>query len=148
MAPYLGAEKTAVRRMARIVMKFGGTSVADVDRMRRVAAFVKREADAGHSIVVAVSAMAGETNRLVALCADAGPPDPALDVRNVEYDTVVASGEQVTSGLVALTLQKMGYRARSWQGWQAPVKRSEEHTSELQSQSNLVCRLLLEKKKN
>lgn len=127
MAPYLGAEKTAVRRMARIVMKFGGTSVADVDRMRRVAAFVKREADAGHSIVVAVSAMAGETNRLVALCADAGPPDPALDVRNVEYDTVVASGEQVTSGLVALTLQKMGYRARSWQGWQAPVKTDSAH---------------------
>ena len=103
MAPISRAEKTANRRMARIVMKFGGTSVADVDRMRRVAAFVKREADAGHSIVVAVSAMAGETNRLVALCADAGPPDPALDVRNVEYDAVVASGEQVTSGLLAIT---------------------------------------------
>ena len=113
--------------MARIVMKFGGTSVADVERMRRVAAFVKREADAGHSIVVAVSAMSGETNRLVALCADAGPPDPALDLRNVEYDTVVASGEQVTSGLVALILQKMGYRARSWQGWQAPVRTDGAH---------------------
>ncbi|MFN0024645.1 MAG: aspartate kinase [Parvularculaceae bacterium] len=113
--------------MARIVMKFGGTSVADVDRIRRAAAFIKREADAGHSIVVTVSAMAGETNRLVALCADAGPPDPALDVRNVEYDTVVASGEQVASGLVALVLQKLGYRARSWQGWQAPVRTDGAH---------------------
>jgi len=113
--------------MARIVMKFGGTSVADVERMRRAAAFVKREADAGHSVVVAVSAMAGETNRLAALCADAGPPDPALDVRNVEYDAVVASGEQVTSALVALILQKMGYRARSWQGWQAPVRTDAAH---------------------
>ncbi len=113
--------------MARIVMKFGGTSVADVDRIRRSAAFIKREADAGHSIVVTVSAMAGETNRLVALCADAGPPDPALDVRNVEYDTVVASGEQVASGLVALVMQKMGYRARSWQGWQAPVRTDDAH---------------------
>ena len=108
-------------------MKFGGTSVADVDRMRRVALFVKREADAGHSVAVAVSAMAGETNRLVALCADAGPPDPALDVRHVEYDAVVASGEQVTSGLLALILQKMGYRARSWQGWQAPVRTDAAH---------------------
>lgn len=127
MAPHEAAEKAALKRMARIVMKFGGTSVADVDRMRRVAAFVKREADAGHSVVVAVSAMAGETNRLVALCADAGPPDPALDVRNVEYDAVVASGEQVTSGLVALILQKMGYRARSWQGWQASVRTDDAH---------------------
>jgi aspartate kinase len=127
MAPKLAGEKAAIKRMARIVMKFGGTSVADVERMRRVAAFVKREADAGHSIVVAVSAMAGETNRLVALCADAGPPDPALDVRNIEYDAVVASGEQVTSGLVALILQKMGYRARSWQGWQAPVRTDGVH---------------------
>lgn len=127
MAPQWAAEKAALKRMARIVMKFGGTSVADVERMRRVAAFVKREADAGHSLVVTVSAMAGETNRLVALCADAGPPDPALDVRNVEYDAVVASGEQVTSGLVALILQKMGYRARSWQGWQAPIRTDDAH---------------------
>jgi aspartate kinase len=127
MARKREGEKAAIGRMARIVMKFGGTSVADVERMRRVAAFVKREADAGHSVAVAVSAMAGETNRLVALCADAGPPDPALDVRNVEYDAVVASGEQVTSGLVALILQKMGYRARSWQGWQAPVRTDDAH---------------------
>ncbi len=127
MASPVYAEKAAFDRMARIVLKFGGTSVADVDRMRRAAAFIKREADAGHSVAVAVSAMAGETNRLVALCADAGPPDPALDVRNVEYDAVVASGEQVTSGLVALILQKLGYRARSWQGWQAPVRTDGAH---------------------
>ncbi len=127
MALSPSAEKAAIGRMARIVMKFGGTSVADIDRMRRVALFVKREADAGHSVAVAVSAMAGETNRLAALCADAGPPDPALDSRNVEYDAVVASGEQVTSGLLALILQKMGYRARSWQGWQAPVRTDGAH---------------------
>ena len=127
MGAYSYGEKAAIDRMARIVMKFGGTSVADVERMRRAAAFIKREADAGHSIAVAVSAMAGETNRLVALCAEAGPPDPALDVRNVEYDVVVASGEQVSSGLVALILQKMGYRARSWQGWQAPIRTDGAH---------------------
>jgi aspartate kinase len=127
MAPTVTGEKAAIRRMARIVMKFGGTSVADLERIRRAAAFVKREADAGHSVVVAVSAMAGETNRLVALCGDAGPPDPALDVRNVEYDAVVSTGEQVTSGLLALVLQNMGYRARSWQGWQAPVETDLAH---------------------
>ena len=113
--------------MGRIVMKFGGTSVADVERIRRAAAFVKREADAGHSVVVTVSAMAGETNRLIGLCADAGPPSPSLDARNVEYDAVVASGEQVTSGLLALVLQKMGYRARSWQGWQIPLRTDAAH---------------------
>jgi len=127
MAPRSAIEKAANERMARVVLKFGGTSVADVERMRRVAAFVKCEADAGHSVVVTVSAMAGETNRLVALCDEAGPPDPALDLRNVEYDAIVASGEQVTSGLVALILQKMGYRARSWQGWQAPVRTDGAH---------------------
>ena len=115
--------------MARVVMKFGGTSVADLGRIRRVAAFVKREADAGHAVVVTVSAMAGETDRLVGLCADAGPPDPALDLRNVEYDAVVASGEQVTSGLLALVLQSMGYRARSWQGWQTPILTDGVHGS-------------------
>jgi aspartate kinase len=113
--------------MARIVLKFGGTSVADIERIRRAAQIVKREADAGHALVVAVSAMAGETNKLVDWCAQAGPPDPALDVRNVEYDVVVSSGEQVTSGLMALTLQKMGYRARSWQGWQAPIETDGAH---------------------
>ena len=114
--------------MARIVMKFGGTSVADLDRIRNVARFVRREADEGHSVIVAVSAMAGETNRLVALCKDAGDPAPALDLRGVEYDAVVSSGEQVTSGLLALVLQHLGYRARSWQGWQIPLKTDMAHS--------------------
>ncbi|MGE0407658.1 MAG: aspartate kinase [Amphiplicatus sp.] len=113
--------------MARIVMKFGGTSVADLDRIRNVARFVRREAEAGHSLVVVVSAMAGETNKLVALCKDAGDPAPVLDARSVEYDAIVASGEQVTSGLLALVLQNMGFRARSWQGWQIPLKTDMAH---------------------
>ncbi|MEL7490074.1 MAG: aspartate kinase [Pseudomonadota bacterium] len=113
--------------MSRIVMKFGGTSVADLDRIRNVARFVKREADDGRSVVVVVSAMAGETNRLVALCDEAGPPDPALDARGVEYDAVVSTGEQVTSALLALILQKQGFRARSWQGWQIPLQTNEVH---------------------
>ena len=104
--------------MARIVMKFGGTSVANLDRVRAAAAFVRREVDAGHSVAVIVSAMAGETNRFVDLCREAGEPAPALDARDVEYDAVVASGEQVTSGLLALVMQNLGYRARSWHGWQ------------------------------
>src|ERR1700752_1142516 len=99
--------------MARLVMKFGGTSVADLDRIRNVAQHVKREVDAGHEVAVIVSAMSGATNRLVEWVRDAGP---LYDER--EYDTVVASGEQVTSGLLALALQALGVPARSWQGWQ------------------------------
>ncbi|MEM8770784.1 MAG: aspartate kinase [Pseudomonadota bacterium] len=113
--------------MARIVMKFGGTSVADIDRIRAAAAFVRREIEDGHAVAVAVSAMAGETNRLVALVNDAGPPAPALDARFLEHDVIVSSGEQVTSGLLALTLQNMGFRARSWQGWQIPLKTDSAH---------------------
>lgn len=113
--------------MARIVMKFGGTSVASLERVRASAAFVRREVDAGHSVAVVVSAMAGETNRLVALCAEAGEPAPALDARHIEYDAVVATGEQVTAGLMALVLQNLGYRARSWQGWQIPLKTDLAH---------------------
>ena len=113
--------------MTRVVMKFGGTSVADMDRIRHVAGFVRKEAEAGAGVVVAVSAMSGETNRLVGLCEEAGPPDAALDARHVEQDAVVSSGEQVTSGLMALTLQKMGYRARSWQGWQLPLRTDGAH---------------------
>ncbi len=113
--------------MARIVMKFGGTSVANLDRIRAAAAFVRREVDAGHSVAVVVSAMAGETNRLVGLCADAGEPAPSLDARDIEYDAIVASGEQVTSGLLALVMQNLGYRARSWQGWQIPLKTDMAH---------------------
>lgn len=113
--------------MARIVMKFGGTSVANLDRIRAAAAFVRREVEDGHSVAVVVSAMSGETNRLVALCEEAGAPAPALDARFVEYDAIVSSGEQVTSGLLSLVMQNMGFRARSWQGWQIPLKTDDAH---------------------
>ncbi|WP_199554303.1 aspartate kinase [Sandaracinobacteroides hominis] len=108
--------------MARIVMKFGGTSMAGIERIRGVAARVKREVEAGNRVAVVVSAMAGETDRLVGFCREASPlADPA------EYDVVVASGEQVTSGLLAIVLQSMGLRARSWLGWQLPISTSEAH---------------------
>ena len=109
--------------MARIVMKFGGTSMAGIERIREVANRVKREVDAGNRVAVVVSAMAGETDRLVNFCREASPlADPA------EYDVVVASGEQVTSGLLAITLQSIGLRARSWLGWQLPIHTSESHS--------------------
>jgi len=99
--------------MARIVMKFGGTSMAGIERIRNVAGRVKREVEAGHEVLVVVSAMAGETDRLVQLCREAAAlHDPR------EYDVVVASGEQVTAGLLAMTLQNMGANARSFMGWQ------------------------------
>src|ERR1700749_2467911 len=110
--------------MPRLVMKFGGTSVADIDRIRNVARHVKREVDAGHDVAVVVSAMAGVTNQLVAWCRDAAP---LHDTR--EYDAVVSSGEQVTSGLLAITLEGMGINARSWQGWQLPILTSNAHGS-------------------
>jgi aspartate kinase len=110
--------------MARLVMKFGGTSVADLDRIRNVARHVKREIDAGHEVAVVVSAMAGKTNELVAWCREAAPLHDAR-----EYDTVVASGEQVTSGLLAIVLEGMGINARSWQGWQLPILTSNTHGS-------------------
>lgn len=108
--------------MARLVMKFGGTSVADLDRIRTVAARVKREVDAGHEVAVVVSAMAGVTNQLVAWCQALSPLHDAR-----EYDAVVASGEQVTSGLTAIALQAIGVDARSWQGWQIPVATDGAH---------------------
>ncbi|TIV64369.1 MAG: aspartate kinase, partial [Mesorhizobium sp.] len=108
--------------MARIVMKFGGTSVADIVRIRNVARHVKREVDAGHEVAVVVSAMAGKTNELVAWTREASPMHDAR-----EYDAVVASGEQVTAGLLAITLQNMGVHARSWQGWQIPIKTDNAH---------------------
>ncbi|MDD2861271.1 MAG: aspartate kinase [Acidiphilium sp.] len=108
--------------MARIVMKFGGTSVADLDRIRNVAARVKREVDAGHEVAVVTSAMAGATNQLVAWCQDLSP---LYDAR--EYDTVVATGEQVTVGLLAIALQTLGVEARSWTGWQVPVATDGQH---------------------
>jgi aspartate kinase len=110
--------------MPRLVMKFGGTSVATVERIRNVARHVKREVEAGYDVAVVVSAMAGKTNELVGWVKDASAH---YDAR--EYDTVVASGEQVTSGLLALTLQEMGLKARSWQGWQIPIMTSEAHGS-------------------
>jgi aspartate kinase len=108
--------------MARIVMKFGGTSVADIARIRNVARHVKREVDAGHEVAVVVSAMAGKTNELVQWTREASPMHDAR-----EYDAVVASGEQVTAGLLAITLQNMGVHARSWQGWQIPIKTDNKH---------------------
>jgi aspartate kinase len=108
--------------MPRLVMKFGGTSVATVERIRNVARHVEREARAGYDVAVVVSAMAGKTNELVAWCKEAAP---LYDPR--EYDVVVASGEQVTSGLLAIVLQGMGLKARSWQGWQIPILTSDAH---------------------
>jgi aspartate kinase len=105
--------------MARIVMKFGGTSMAGIERIRHVAGLVKREAERGHELAVVVSAMAGETDRLIQFCREAST---LYDPR--EYDVVVASGEQVTSGLLAITLQGMGLNARSYMGWQLPIRAS------------------------
>jgi aspartate kinase len=102
--------------MARIVMKFGGTSVADLDRIRNVALRVKREVEAGNEVAVVVSAMSGVTNQLVKWCQELSPLHDAR-----EYDTVVATGEQVTIGLLAIALQTIGVDARSWQGWQVPI---------------------------
>jgi len=113
--------------MARLVMKFGGTSVADIDRIRNVARHVKREVDAGHEIAVVVSAMAGTTDQLVKWCEAALKTRQLFDAR--EYDAVVATGEQVTAGLLAITLQDMDIDARSWQGWQLPVLTSNLHGS-------------------
>jgi len=108
--------------MSRIVMKFGGTSVADLDRIRNVAGKVKREVDAGHQVAVVVSAMAGDTNRLVDFCRGLSPLHDAR-----EYDAVVASGEQVTVGLLAIALQDIGVPARSWLGWQLPIHTNDMH---------------------
>src|SRR5258708_23630043 len=105
-------------------MKFGGTSVADIDRIRNVARHVKREVAAGHEVAVVVSAMAGATNQLVAWCRAAAPLHDAR-----EYDAVVASGEQVSAGLLAIALESMGINARSWQGWQLPIRTSDAHGS-------------------
>ncbi len=108
--------------MARIVMKFGGTSVADLDRIRNAASRVQREVDAGHEVAVVVSAMSGVTNQLVGWCAALSPLHDAR-----EYDAVVATGEQVTSGLMAIALQTLGVDARSWAGWQAGVHTDGAH---------------------
>ncbi len=115
--------------MARIVMKFGGTSVADLDRIRRVSALVAAEHANGNEVAVVVSAMSGETNRLVgyvdALDADSNAGGDIDD----EYDAIVASGEQVTSGLLSIALRRRGVKARSWQGWQIPLQTDGAHAS-------------------
>jgi aspartate kinase len=110
--------------MAVVVMKFGGTSVANIERIRNVAQHVKREADGGNKVAVVVSAMSGATNQLVAWVNEASQ---TYDPR--EYDAVVATGEQVTAGLLAIVLQDMGLKARSWSGWQIPIKTSKAHGS-------------------
>jgi aspartate kinase len=111
-----GSKKT------RIVMKFGGTSVANIERIKSVAQRVKREVDAGNEVAVVVSAMSGVTNQLVDWCKEIAPLHDAR-----EYDTVVASGEQVTCGLTAIALQEIGVNARSWLGWQAPIVTDDAH---------------------
>jgi len=108
--------------MARIVMKFGGTSVGDCDRIKNVARRVKTEVDAGHEVAVVVSAMSGVTNQLVDYCRQIAPLHDAR-----EYDVVVSTGEQVTIGLLAIALRELGMRARSWTGWQIPIRTDGAH---------------------
>ena len=109
-----------------IVQKFGGTSVADIDCIRKVAARVKSEVDKGHNVAVVVSAMAGVTDKLVGYVKEAS--NLSSPEESAEYDSVVSSGEQITSGLLALTLQSTGIPARSWLGWQLPIKTDLSHT--------------------
>ena len=113
--------------MSRLVMKFGGTSVADLERIRRVARLVNAEVQAGHRVAVVVSAMAGKTNELVAWTDGSGAAAQGLKPSDDEYDVVVASGEQVTAGLLAMTLRNMGLPARSWLGWQIPIVADDAH---------------------
>src|SRR5437763_4344304 len=110
--------------MARLVMKFGVTSVPDADRLRNVARHAKLKVEAGHAVAVVVSAMSGVTNQLVAWCRDGAVLHDAR-----EYDAVVSSGEQVTAGLLAIVLEGIGINARSWQGWQLPILTSNAHGS-------------------
>jgi aspartate kinase len=123
--------------MATIAMKFGGTSVADLDRIRHVAGLVKREVERGNKVAVVVSAMAGETNKLVGWTNEAARPPVDAGAGRIatvipeqrEYDVVVAAGEQVTCGLLAIALNAMGVKARSWLGWQVPIETSAMHGS-------------------
>jgi len=108
--------------VARIVMKFGGTSVATVERIRQAARHVKREVDAGNQVTVVVSAMSGKTNELVGWVNESSKLHDAR-----EYDAVVASGEQVTAGLMAIVLSEMGIESRSFQGWQVPIRTDDAH---------------------
>lgn len=110
--------------MSRLVMKFGGTSVGSVERIANAAAHIAREARAGHEVVVAVSAMSGETNRLIELTRDVSVLHDAR-----EYDTVVSAGEQVSAGLLAMAVQQHGVQARSFMGWQLPIRTTDAHSS-------------------
>ena len=110
--------------MGRLVMKFGGTSVGDIERIRNVARHVEREVKAGNHVAVVVSAMSGATNQLVEWCRQAAPMHDAR-----EYDAVVATGEQITAGLLAIVLQEIGIPARSWAGWQIPIETDGVHGS-------------------
>jgi aspartate kinase len=114
--------ENSIQQMARIVQKFGGTSMADLDRIRNVAQRVKTEVDAGHEVAVVVSAMSGTTNQLVSWASEIGSIHDAR-----EYDTIVATGEQVTVGLLAIALQNIGIDARSWLGWQIPIRSDNVH---------------------
>ncbi len=114
-------------KTTRLVMKFGGTSMGDLERIRRAARIVAAEVNAGKSVAVVVSAMAGKTNELVAWTDGAGKSAAEAAMSDDEYDVVVASGEQVTSGLLALTLRNMGFNARSWMGWQIPILTDDAH---------------------
>jgi len=118
----MAKHRREIHPMARLVLKFGGTSVADLDRIRSVALRIKREVEAGHQVAVVVSAMSGTTNQMVGWVNDL---DPLHDER--EYDTVVAAGEQITAGLTAIALQKLGLKARSWLGWQIPIRTDGTH---------------------
>ncbi len=113
--------------MSRLVMKFGGTSMADLERIRKSAAIVAAEVAAGRQVAVVVSAMAGQTNQLVAWTDQIGPAAPGVPDSDDEYDVVVTTGEQITSGLMALTLRNMGLNARSWLGWQLPIRSDDAH---------------------
>lgn len=108
-------------------MKFGGTSVADLERIRRVGRLVAAEVASGRQVAVVVSAMAGKTNELVAWTDGAGAAAQGIAASDDEYDMVVASGEQVTAGLLSMTLRNMGLRARSWLGWQIPIITDDAH---------------------
>ncbi|NNE23717.1 MAG: aspartate kinase, partial [Rhizobiales bacterium] len=110
--------------MGRLVMKFGGTSVAGLEEIRNAARHVAREVAAGHQVAVVVSAMAGQTDRLVGLSTEAAAMHDAR-----EYDAIVASGEQVTAGLMAIVLQEQGIPARSWAGWQVPIRTDGVHAA-------------------
>ena len=108
--------------MARIVLKFGGTSVGDTDRIKNVASKVKAEVERGNEVAVVVSAMSGATNQLVKWVNEIAPLHDAR-----EYDVVVATGEQVTIGLLAMALQQMGVKSRSWASWQIPIRTDTAH---------------------